>query len=99
MVTEIRAYLADPAAASTEEWAHYNSRTNGLGLFYRLTDQGSLNWKIPAFTGSTSSMALLWTNLDKQENEMTIKIITGAEPPEFLRRLRRTGGNRAASLL
>ena len=28
-------------------------------------------------------MALLWTNLDKQENEMTIKIITGAEPPEF----------------
>lgn len=83
VATEIRAYQADPEAASTEEWAHYNSRTNGLGLFYRLTDQGSLNWKIPAFTGSTSSMALLWTNLDKQENEMTIKIITGAEPPEF----------------
>lgn len=83
MAKEIRSVLADPAAATTEEWSHYNSRMNGLGLYNRLEEEGTLNWRIPAFTGSTDSMALLWTNLDKQENEMVIKILTGAEPPEY----------------
>lgn len=83
MVQEIRTYQKDAAAATTEEWSHYNSRVNGLGLYHGLEENGLLNWKIPAFTGSTDSMALLWTNLDKQENEMVIKIITGAESPEY----------------
>lgn len=83
MAVEIKAYRAEPENASTEEWSHYNSRVNGLGLFSKLTEENTLNWKIPAFTGSTSSMPLLWTNLDKQENEMVIKIITGSEPPEY----------------
>lgn len=83
MAREISSVLANPAGATTEEWSHYNSRMNGLGLYHSLEEEGLLNWSIPAFTGSTDSMALLWTNLDKQENEMVIKIITGAESPEF----------------
>lgn len=83
MVQEIRKYQENPAQTTAEEWSHYNSRVNGLGLYHSLEEKGLLNWSIPAFTGSTSSMSLLWTNLDKQENEMVIKIITGAEPVEF----------------
>ena len=83
MVQEIRKYQENPAQATSEEWSHYNSRVNGLGLYHSLEENGLLNWNIPAFTGSTNSMSLLWTNLDKQENEMVIKIITGAESPDF----------------
>lgn len=83
MVREICAYQNDPGSATTEEWSHYYSRVHALGLFHSLETNGLFQWEVPAFTGTTSSMSLLWTNLDKQENEMVIKIITGAEPPEF----------------
>lgn len=83
MAAEIRSMLEKPEEATTDEWAHYSSRMNGLGLYHSLEESGKLNWEVPAFTGSTDSMALLWTNLDKQENEMVIKIITGSETPDF----------------
>lgn len=82
MAQEIRSYLADSTAATVEEWSHYNSRANGLGLYHDLEAAGLLNWSVPAFSGSTDSMAMMWTNLDKLENEMVIKIITGAESPD-----------------
>lgn len=82
MAQEIRSYLADSSAATVEEWSHYNSRANGLGLYHDLEAAGLLNWSVPAFSGSTDSMAMMWTNLDKLENEMVIKIITGAESPD-----------------
>lgn len=83
IANEILKYQADPAAATTEEWAHYNSRMKGLGLYYNLTQKGLLNWATPAFTGTTDSMASMWTNLDKLENEMVIKVLTGVEQPSY----------------
>jgi putative aldouronate transport system substrate-binding protein len=80
---EIANYNKDPKAATTQEWSHYNSRVFGLGLYHSLTQKNMFNWQIPAFTGTTDSMESMWTNLDKLENEATIKIITGAEQPSY----------------
>lgn len=83
IVKEIQKYQTDPAAATTEEWAHYNSRMKGLGLYSNLTEKGLFNWTTPAFTGTTDSMTSMWTNIDKLESEMVIKVITGVEQPEY----------------
>lgn len=80
---EIATYNKDPKSASTEDWAHYTSRTFGLGLYHSLTQKNLFNWQMPAFTGTTESMGSMWTNLDKLENAATIKIITGAVLPSY----------------
>jgi putative aldouronate transport system substrate-binding protein len=98
---EIINYNKDPKKATTQEWAHYSSRALGLGLYHSLTEKNLFNWQKPAFTGTTESMESMWTNLDKLENEATIKIITGAEQPSyydvFVKNWKAQGGDQITS--
>lgn len=101
IVSEIAAYNKDPKAATAENWSHYTSRLHGIGLFQKLTDAKQINWEMPGFIGTTESMASMWTNLSKLEDESVIKIITGAEPPSsfdsFVSSWKSEGGNQITS--
>lgn len=101
IVNEINTYNKDPKSAPTENWSHYTSRTFGLGLYHKLTDKNLFNWQMPGFTGTTESMSSMWTNLDKQENEAVIKIITGAVQPSyfdtFVKNWKAQGGDQITS--
>ncbi|WP_411677021.1 extracellular solute-binding protein [Caproicibacter sp.] len=101
IVGEINEYNKDPKSASVEDWSHDTSRLFGLGLYYKLTEKNLFDWRMPGFTGTTDSMESMWTNLDKQENEATIKIITGAVPPSyfntFVKNWKSQGGDQITS--
>ena len=61
-----------------------------------LVAETEVNRVMPVFFGSTQSMALKWPTLEKMEQEMLLKIITGEKPvdyfDEFVETWNKTGG-------
>ena len=48
-----------------------------------LVAETEVNKVTPVFFGSTKSMPLKWPTLDKMEQEMLLKIITGEKPVDY----------------
>ncbi len=82
IIVNIKAYLADPANASTTDWAKYHSRMKGIGLLQALTESGTINYVSPVFPLTTSTMQTAKVNLDKLEDETFLRIVTGALPAD-----------------
>lgn len=74
-------------------WSTYHSRMVGSPL---MESKNIVNID-PVFFGRTESMELKWANLEKQENEMYLKIITGEESidyfDKFVNSWKSTGGD------
>jgi len=74
-------------------WSTYHSRMVGSPLM----ESKNIVQVDPVFFGRTASMDLKWANLEKQENEMYLKIITGEQPidyfDEFITSWKNTGGD------
>lgn len=83
--------LANGEESTSPEWASYNSMTAAS-----LVAETEVNKVTPVFFGSTQSMPLKWPTLDKMEQEMLLKIITGEKPvdyfDEFVTEWNKTGG-------
>lgn len=77
--------------STSNGWASYNSMTCA-----GLVAETEVNEVVPIFFGNTQSMALKWPTLDKMEQEMFLKIITGEKPvdyfDEFVKEWEKTGG-------
>ncbi len=88
-------YLNDIKAGkkpAADIWSTYHSRMVGSPL---MESENIVNID-PVFFGRTESMEQKWANLEKQENEMYLKIITGEQPidyfDEFVTGWKNTGG-------
>ena len=83
--------LANGEESTSAGWASYNSMTAAS-----LVAKTEVNKVTPVFFGSTKSMPLKWPTLDKMEQEMLLKIITGEKPvdyfDEFVTEWNKTGG-------
>ena len=83
--------LANGEESTSAGWASYNSMTAAS-----LVAETEVNKVTPVFFGSTKSMPLKWPTLDKMEQEMLLKIITGEKPvdyfDEFVTEWNKTGG-------
>lgn len=83
--------LANGEEPTSAGWASYNSMTAAS-----LVAETEVNKVTPVFFGSTKSMPLKWPTLDKMEQEMMLKIITGEKPvdyfDEFVTEWNKTGG-------
>lgn len=83
--------LEDGEESTSSGWASYNSM-----LCASLVAETEVNRVMPVFFGSTQSMALKWPTLEKMEQEMLLKIITGEKPvdyfDEFVETWNKTGG-------
>ena len=83
--------LANGEESTSAGWASYNSVTAAS-----LVAETEVNKVTPVFFGSTKSMPLKWPTLDKMEQEMLLKIITGEKPvdyfDEFVTEWNKTGG-------
>ena len=93
-------YLTDTAAGkkpSEADYGNYVSRMVGAPL---MKSKNIVNVD-PVFFGRTDSMEQKWANLEKQENEMYLKIITGEQPigyfDEFVKSWKSTGGDDIAN--
>lgn len=77
--------------STSSGWASYNCM-----LCASLVAETEVNRVMPVFFGSTQSMALKWPTLEKMEQEMLLKIITGEKPvdyfDEFVAEWNKTGG-------
>ena len=89
-------YLTDTAAGkkpSEADYGNYISRMVGAPL---MKSKNIVNVD-PVFFGRTESMEQKWANLEKQENEMYLKIITGEQSidyfDEFVKSWKSTGGD------
>lgn len=60
-----------------DNWSRYHSRLKGVGLIQDLTEKDKFVWLTPIFPETTSTMETSWANLEKLEEEMFIKIVTG----------------------
>lgn len=83
--------LENGEESTSSGWASYNSM-----LCASLVAETEVNRVMPVFFGSTQSMALKWPTLEKMEQEMLLKIITGEKPvdyfDEFVETWNKTGG-------
>ena len=83
--------LANGEESTSAGWASYNSMAAAS-----LVAETEVNKVTPVFFGSTKSMPLKWPTLDKMEQEMLLKIITGEKPvdyfDEFVTEWNKTGG-------
>lgn len=83
--------LENGEESTSAGWASYNSM-----LCASLVAETEVNRVTPVFFGSTQSMALKWPTLEKMEQEMLLKIITGEKPvdyfDEFVETWNKTGG-------
>lgn len=83
--------LENGEESTSAGWASYNSM-----LCASLVAETEVNRVMPVFFGSTQSMALKWPTLEKMEQEMLLKIITGEKPvdyfDEFVETWNKTGG-------
>lgn len=83
--------LENGEESTSSGWASYNSM-----LCASLVAETEVNRVMPVFFGSTQSMALKWPTLEKREQEMLLKIITGEKPvdyfDEFVETWNKTGG-------
>lgn len=89
-------YLADVAAGNKpkdSDYGNYVSRMQGSPLM----KSKNIVQIDPVFFGRTASMEQKWANLEKQENEMYLKIITGEQSidyfDEFVKTWKSTGGD------
>lgn len=86
--------LENGEESTSSGWASYNSM-----LCASLVAETEVNRVMPVFFGSTQSMALKWPTLEKMEQEMLLKIITGEKPvdyfDEFVETWNKTGGERS----
>lgn len=80
IVDAVSAYLNDPEAADSNEWARYTSRLKGVALIKKLTDEDTFRWITPIYPSTTGTMKTAWANLAKLENEAVIGFITGTRP-------------------
>ena len=60
-----------------DNWSRYHSRLKGVGLIQDLKEKDKFVWLTPIFPETTSTMETSWANLEKLEEEMFIKIVTG----------------------
>ena len=83
--------LENGEESTSSGWASYNAM-----LCASLVAETEVNRVMPVFFGSTQSMALKWPTLEKMEQEMLLKIITGEKPvdyfDEFVETWNKTGG-------
>ncbi len=83
--------LENGEESTSSGWASYNSM-----LCASLVAETEVNRVMPVFFGSTQSMALKRPTLEKMEQEMLLKIITGEKPvdyfDEFVETWNKTGG-------
>ena len=70
--------LENGEESTSSGWASYNSM-----LCASLVAETEVNRVMPVFFGSTQSMALKWPTLEKMEQEMLLKIITGEKPFDY----------------
>lgn len=79
--------------ASVYDWAGYVSSVECTAL----VGSSKITEVNPIFFGNTPSMSLKWPTLDKMEQEMYLKIITGEEPvsyfDSFVESWKKTGGD------
>lgn len=73
--TSILAYMDGDEDATG--WSKYHSRSKGVELIQRLTENGQFNWLTPIFPPTTPTMETNLANLEKLEEETFIKIVTG----------------------
>ncbi len=76
---ECKIYLEDPAHASSESWAAYQSRITACKALFN----GNLDPVDSAFWGETDTMEEKWEELEALEKEVFLKIILGEQPLEY----------------
>lgn len=78
VIQNVKKYLEDPAKAEVTDWSKYHSRMKGIELIQTLTEKSIFNWLTPVFPQTTPTMETNWANLGKLEEEIFIKMATGA---------------------
>lgn len=81
-IQSIKKYLADSENAELNDWAKYYSRMKGIELIQTFTENNTFKWLTPIFPQTTPTMETNWANLEKLEEETTIKIVTGVVDAE-----------------
>ncbi len=73
--TSISGYLEGNGDATG--WSKYHSRSKGVELIQTLTENDRFSWLTPIFPQTTPTMETNLANLEKLEEETSIKIVTG----------------------
>lgn len=79
-IGSVKRYLENPVDVDVADWAKYHSRMKGVALIDKLTKEDKFNWVEPVFWGITDTMKTKGEKLEKLEEEMFIKIVTGFLP-------------------
>lgn len=79
-IGSVKRYLENPVDVDVADWAKYHSRMKGIALIDKLTKEDKFNWVEPVFWGITDTMKTKGEKLEKLEEEMFIKIVTGFLP-------------------